>query len=195
MVVSERRACMALGQHRSTQRKVPRGPEDEKRLRADIIELARQYGNTCRGLENYTRDMNKCLAEDLSERQREEDKNKIDLVKNVTFIIAVPAAFMTAAKNGFAHGRIDIDQAAGAGFVVSNTVVFHKSLGKAFSQFGRALVRTPQQIRDSFLLYYVKESFKGAVVESLSVAKNSAKNAPMRARKVIGRFIGNKPKR
>jgi len=35
---------MALGQHRSTQRKVPRGPEDEERLRADIIELARQYG-------------------------------------------------------------------------------------------------------------------------------------------------------
>jgi len=27
-----------------TQRKVPRGPEDEERLIADIIELARQYG-------------------------------------------------------------------------------------------------------------------------------------------------------
>ena len=34
----------ALGQHRSTQRKVPRGREDEERLTADIIELARQYG-------------------------------------------------------------------------------------------------------------------------------------------------------
>ncbi|MGB6922773.1 MAG: IS3 family transposase, partial [Methyloceanibacter sp.] len=42
--VSERRACAALGQHRSTQRKVPRGPEDEERLTADIIELARLYG-------------------------------------------------------------------------------------------------------------------------------------------------------
>jgi putative transposase len=42
--VSERRACAALGQHRSTQRKVPRGKDDEDRLRADIIELARQYG-------------------------------------------------------------------------------------------------------------------------------------------------------
>src|SRR4029077_16826315 len=30
--------------HRSTQRKVPRGREAEKRLTADIIELARQYG-------------------------------------------------------------------------------------------------------------------------------------------------------
>src|SRR5947209_4460410 len=42
--VSERRACAAPGQHRSTQRKVPRGREDEERLTADIIELARQYG-------------------------------------------------------------------------------------------------------------------------------------------------------
>src|SRR6186713_1586782 len=42
--VSERRACATLGQHRSTQRKVPRGRDDEERLRADIVELARQYG-------------------------------------------------------------------------------------------------------------------------------------------------------
>src|SRR5919107_4059998 len=42
--VSERRACAALGQHRSTQRKVPRGREDEERLTADIVELAREYG-------------------------------------------------------------------------------------------------------------------------------------------------------
>lgn len=35
---------MALGQHRSTQRKTPRGRDDEDLLTADIIELARQYG-------------------------------------------------------------------------------------------------------------------------------------------------------
>ena len=44
MGVSERRACAALGQHRSTQRKAPRGRDDEEQLTADIIELARQYG-------------------------------------------------------------------------------------------------------------------------------------------------------
>jgi len=33
-----------LGQHRSTQRRVPTGREDEERLTADIVELARQYG-------------------------------------------------------------------------------------------------------------------------------------------------------
>ena len=42
--VSERRACAALGQHRSTQRKIPQGRDDEERLTADIVELARQYG-------------------------------------------------------------------------------------------------------------------------------------------------------
>ncbi|WBU61097.1 IS3 family transposase [Paracoccus albus] len=42
--VSERRACRALGQHRSTQRKIPQGRANEERLTDDIIELADKYG-------------------------------------------------------------------------------------------------------------------------------------------------------
>jgi transposase InsO family protein len=42
--VSERRACRVLGQHRSTQRKVPTTPDDEAALTAAIIALALQYG-------------------------------------------------------------------------------------------------------------------------------------------------------
>lgn len=42
--VSERRACRVLKQYRSTQRHAPRGREDEDRLVADMIELAREYG-------------------------------------------------------------------------------------------------------------------------------------------------------
>lgn len=42
--ISERLACRVLGQHRSTQRKVPRGRPDEEALTADIIALASQYG-------------------------------------------------------------------------------------------------------------------------------------------------------
>ena len=42
--VSERFACRVLGQHRSTQRKHPKTPEDEAALTADIIALASQYG-------------------------------------------------------------------------------------------------------------------------------------------------------
>ena len=44
MKVSERRICGVLGQHRSTQRRPPRGRADEERLVADMIELAREYG-------------------------------------------------------------------------------------------------------------------------------------------------------
>jgi len=42
--VSERRACRVLGQARSTQRHRLRVPEDELRLVARIVELARTYG-------------------------------------------------------------------------------------------------------------------------------------------------------
>jgi len=42
--VSERLACRVLGQHRSTQRKMPVGRSDEVALTADIVELATQYG-------------------------------------------------------------------------------------------------------------------------------------------------------
>ncbi|MGY0484139.1 IS3 family transposase [Endobacter medicaginis] len=42
--VSERRVCRVLGQHRSTQRKVPCGADDEEALTEDIVALARQYG-------------------------------------------------------------------------------------------------------------------------------------------------------
>jgi putative transposase len=42
--VPERLACRVLGQHRSTQRKIPKLPEDEVALTADIIALATQYG-------------------------------------------------------------------------------------------------------------------------------------------------------
>ena len=44
MDISERRACRALGQHRSTQRKAARGRDDEAALTADLIALAERYG-------------------------------------------------------------------------------------------------------------------------------------------------------
>ena len=42
--VSERRACRVVGQHRSTQRKMPQGRSDEDALTRAIIDLASQYG-------------------------------------------------------------------------------------------------------------------------------------------------------
>jgi len=43
-LISDRRACAALGQHRSTQHKVPRGREGEQRLTDDLGSLAREHG-------------------------------------------------------------------------------------------------------------------------------------------------------
>ena len=42
--VSERLACRVLGQHRSTQRKAPKGRAGDAALTADIVALATQYG-------------------------------------------------------------------------------------------------------------------------------------------------------
>jgi len=42
--VSERFACRVLGQHRSTQRKIAKTPDDEAALTADIVELATRNG-------------------------------------------------------------------------------------------------------------------------------------------------------
>ena len=42
--VSQRQACRVLGQHRSTQRWLPKGRAYEERLVEDMIELTRQYG-------------------------------------------------------------------------------------------------------------------------------------------------------
>ena len=44
LAVSERRACRTLGQHRSTQRKLPQGRSDEDALTTTIIDLACKYG-------------------------------------------------------------------------------------------------------------------------------------------------------
>lgn len=43
-MASERFACRGLGQHRSTQRKTPRGRADDDALTADIIALASRFG-------------------------------------------------------------------------------------------------------------------------------------------------------
>jgi len=42
--ITERRACVALGQSRGLQRRKPVRPDDEEALTADIIKLARRYG-------------------------------------------------------------------------------------------------------------------------------------------------------
>jgi putative transposase len=42
--VTQRRACLVLGQHQSTQRKASTRPDDEAALTAEVVSLAVQYG-------------------------------------------------------------------------------------------------------------------------------------------------------
>lgn len=42
--MSERQVRRVLGQHRFTQRQLPKGRADQKNLVADMVELARRYG-------------------------------------------------------------------------------------------------------------------------------------------------------
>ena len=44
LVVSKRRTCRVIGQHRSAQRKRSQGKVDEELLTENIIKLAREYG-------------------------------------------------------------------------------------------------------------------------------------------------------
>ncbi|WP_406870279.1 IS3 family transposase [Thioclava sp. 'Guangxiensis'] len=67
--VSERRSCRALGQYRSTQRKIPAGRQDEALLTADITELARKYGRYgCRQIAGLLNQAGWCVNHKRVER-------------------------------------------------------------------------------------------------------------------------------
>src|SRR3546814_17911694 len=59
LAVSERRICRVLGQHRSTQRTVPRGEDDEDDITDAIVALARPYG--CYGSRRRTVQQDSCV--------------------------------------------------------------------------------------------------------------------------------------
>ena len=71
--VSERLACRVLGQHRSTQRKAPKGRADDAALTAHIVALATQY---------------ECLAIRIDRRLRSTDV--IDVLSDLFIQRGVP---------------------------------------------------------------------------------------------------------
>ncbi len=64
--ISERRACAALGQHRSTQRKLPRGRDDEEKLTADDPRMADDAIDTWLKPYERSKDTTKAMQEYLS---------------------------------------------------------------------------------------------------------------------------------
>ena len=122
----------------------------EIKLETEFMDQAEKLCKRCRGLDVHLKDMDKLLSNDLERR-------RIDLIKEATFLLLPPTAFMTAVDKGIGNGYISIYQAATAGFIVSGSVVFRKKIFQAFRDTAKAVSFLPQQIKDSFLLYYARE--------------------------------------
>ncbi len=127
---------------------------------SDFREEAEKLCSRCTQLNAYTRDMDKVLSDDLTLQHRAEDKKSVDVLKNVTFLIAPPAAFLTAWKNGLATDVVNAYEAAGAGLVVSTTILNRKKIISAFKAVGAAVCSVPKKIANSFALYYMRETIK-----------------------------------
>ena len=94
-------------------------------------------------LNGYTQDIQSNLSQDIDQKQRDREAQKIDFVKNATFIFAVPAAFVTGVRNGLGHGQVGIDGAMYIGFAVSVPVVFQKTIRKTVEGAVRAINAVP----------------------------------------------------
>lgn len=122
---------------------------------------AEQICQKLRNLGNYSRDMIKILSDDLVECNRAEEKKTVDILKNVTFFISVPAAFITAVKNGLGESHhIKVSEAAVAGVGISSVILGRKRILSFFKDAKQTICSTPKQIKNSFLLFYMKETVK-----------------------------------
>lgn len=124
-------------------------------ISAEFKSEANTLCQRCRELGYYTRDMHKVLSEDLAERHRIEEKKTIDVIKNATFFFAIPAAFITAVKNGFFSEHVNAYQAAESGLGVSTAILARKKIRTAFKSVGKSICDTPQQIRNTYLFYSI----------------------------------------
>jgi hypothetical protein len=78
--VSERFACKVLGQHHSTQRKLPRGRTDEDTLTQSIIALASEHGRyRCRRIWALLREQGWNISVSRVERIRRRATNRSGL--------------------------------------------------------------------------------------------------------------------
>ncbi len=152
----------------------------EVKLISDFEAEAEKLCGRCKQLGAYTQEMNKLLTEDLSERYRIESKPKeTHTLAKVTFFFALPAALATMAKNGVGDGAISPDGAAVAGFAVSGGILSRKKIISAFSQLGAAICAVPQKVKDSFLLYYVRESIRSKAKSAIQFSAQTSESIKM----------------
>lgn len=127
-------------------------------LLAEFKTEANALCQRCRELKSYTNNMQDILLADLAMQKKDEKDEKIDVVKNATFLVAMPAAFVGLLKGGVGEGYVTSSQAALAGGVFGTSILLRKSLMARFKRVTAEICGVPQQVKESFLLYYFKEA-------------------------------------
>jgi len=143
------------------------------------------------------------LNQDRLEKEQEKKDKKVDLIKNVTFLLGVPGVFVTGVKNGVGNGHIDQNEALLIGFAISIPTIFHKSIRSAFSKGAKALCSVPSVIKaipaavsNDMRIVYVREMIKDAKNQAhtcfSSAAKSINDNCSSRPKSALRRMLGRR---
>jgi hypothetical protein len=101
------------------------------------VELCDRY----RALGTYIQHIADALDRDYATRHAAEDRAKIDVVKNASFLLAATGGFIAAAKAGVGNGVVSVTQAAAIGMGASGGVLARKKIAKGFVTVGKYICR------------------------------------------------------
>lgn len=128
--------------------------QEDHSFKARAKELCEQG----RELKGYAKEINTVLATDLAEKKAE----AVDPVKMVVTVAGMAVAFVNISKNTFdpdlMHGAAETSAGASVGLIFS----YHKRVFGTAARVARAICTTPKAIKNSFGLYYAKETVKDA---------------------------------
>ena len=96
---------------------------------------------------SYERDIKDCLTVDRDALKKAATDEKIDYIKNITFLFGIPIGFVASVKNGVGNGQVDANDAMIVGFAVSIPTVFHKSIKAGFKAAAKEIREAPATLR------------------------------------------------
>jgi len=125
---------------------------------SEFSKEAKKLYEQSKELKSYTKDINKTLSEDLSQKQL----NLLDPIKVVGFVAGLAVAFVNIAKNTFDPNLVYGAAETSAGALSGVAISYHTQIGTAFLNTAKSLLSLPGEIKDSFPVYYLKEQSKEA---------------------------------
>lgn len=137
----------------------------------DFKDKAKALCERSRRLKDYTRDMHKTLSDDLSEKHIERG----DLATKVGFIAAMALAAVSLAKHTVDPDSTHSALEASSGATLGVTIVHRKKIGSSIKALAKSVCSAPQDIKDSFVLYFAKEKAKEIGKRLASVIANDNK--------------------